>query len=480
MVTLDAEATWNYALIKDLIVAGMTCARINCAHDDPKSWMKLIELIRKTGKETGLSCKILMDLAGHKIRTGSIEQEQAIHHIKVKKDRVGKVVASGYLVLSTEPESAGLETDLFTIEIPVDLHKKLTAGLFLGFVDAQKKQRYLKIEKALSNTAWLVSCDKPAYLPSNCPVKLFNPDLSEASRRNETYSLGQFEGKPLNIRLLTNELLLLTRSRIPGRPAEYSDSGILVRPAHIGCTLAFALERLQIGDPVWIDDGKLGAVVEQITEQGALLRITSAKTGGVRVQSDKGINFPQTDLQLPPLSEKDLSDLDFICQHADLIGYSFVETLDDVNQLKSELAKRKAADLPIILKIETNRAVKNLPAILLGTMAHHRLGVMIARGDLAVEIGSDRLAEIQEEILWLCEAAHTPVIWATQVLESITKRGVRSRPEFTDAAMAARAECVMLNKGPYILDAITALINVMRRMEDHQHKKFSRLRALHW
>lgn len=205
-----------------------------------------------------------------------------------------------------------------------------------------------------------------------------------------------------------------------------------------------------------------------------------AKAGGVRIQSDKGINFPEAVFNLPPLTRKDLTDLDFICVHADLVGFSFVETLADMEKLMSELAKRNASELPIIAKIETNLAVKNLPDIILGTIGRHNLGIMIARGDLAVELGSARLAEIQEELLWLCEAAHVPVIWATQVLESITKKGTRSRPEFTDAAMAVRAECVMLNKGPYILDAIEALVSVMVRMHEHQRKKFSRLRALHW
>jgi pyruvate kinase len=205
-----------------------------------------------------------------------------------------------------------------------------------------------------------------------------------------------------------------------------------------------------------------------------------AKISGVRIQSDKGINFPEAEFHFPPLTQKDLTDLDFVCRHADLVGFSFVETLEDMECLITELAKRNASEMPIIAKVETNRAVKNLPDIILGTIGRHKLGIMIARGDLAVELGSARLAEIQEELLWLCEAAHVPVIWATQVLESIAKKGTRSRPEFTDAAMAVRAECVMLNKGPYILDAIEALVNVMIRMHEHQRKKFSRLRALHW
>ena len=139
-----------------------------------------------------------------------------------------------------------------------------------------------------------------------------------------------------------------------------------------------------------------------------------------------------------------------------------------------------AMQLPIIAKIETRAAVENLPGILLGSIDQHPLGIMIARGDLAVELGSIRMAEIQEEILWLCEAAHVPVIWATQVLESLAKKGLTSRPEITDAAMSVRAECVMLNKGPYIEDAVSVLAHILSSMEAHQHKKVSRLRKLHW
>jgi pyruvate kinase len=105
-------------------------------------------------------------------------------------------------------------------------------------------------------------------------------------------------------------------------------------------------------------------------------------------------------------------------------------------------------------------------------------GVMIARGDLAVECGFERLAEVQEEILWICEAAHVPVIWATQVLESLARTGFPSRAEITDAAMSQRAECVMLNKGPHICEAVAVLDDVLRRMQAHVTKKRSMLREL--
>ena len=103
---------------------------------------------------------------------------------------------------------------------------------------------------------------------------------------------------------------------------------------------------------------------------------------------------------------------------------------------------------------------------------------MIARGDLAVEVGYERLAEFQEEILWLCEAAHLPVIWATEVLDQLARTGQPSRAEVTDAAMAQRAECVMLNKGPHVDTAIVVLDDILRRMSGHQRKKTALLRPL--
>ncbi|MDO9106883.1 MAG: pyruvate kinase [Methylovulum sp.] len=484
MVTLATETAWDYGLILALLEKGMTCARINCAHDDATLWRRMIRNIRRAETETGKICRILMDLAGHKIRTGEIASGPPVHHLKVKKDSCGKVIAAAQLVLTTdntqEPPVTEGATSLFRVPIPETLHQRLSPGCRLGFIDARLKQRYLQIERAVSSTEWLASCNQGGYLMSGCELALLGPEMDTATDAADIYPLGTFTGEALEIRLFKNDMLLLTENDVAGMPAEYDENGILIKPAQIGCTLSSFSAKLAIGQPVWIDDGKLGAVVESITEQGVLLRVNRARSSGVCIQSDKGINFPETALGLPPLSEKDLLDLDFACTHADLIGFSFVETLADMDYLMVELAKRNASEIPIIAKIETNLAVKNLPDIILGTIGRHSLGIMIARGDLAVELGSARLAEIQEELLWVCEAAHVPVIWATQVLESIAKKGVRSRPEFTDAAMAVRAECVMLNKGPYILDAIEALVNVMIRMQEHQRKKFSRLRALHW
>ena len=209
------------------------------------------------------------------------------------------------------------------------------------------------------------------------------------------------------------------------------------------------------------------------------VRILRTRPGGDRIGSDKGINLPDSDLGLPPLTAKDLDDLRFVAKHADLVGFSFVRDAEGVAELQARTRDLGREDLGLMLKIETRRAFERLPNVLLAAMHGPRAGVMIARGDLAVECGWERLAEAQEEILWICEAAHVPVVWATQVLENLTKTGQPSRAEITDAAMGERAECVMLNKGPHVAESIRVLDDILRRMQGHQAKKTPMLRALH-
>lgn len=240
--------------------------------------------------------------------------------------------------------------------------------------------------------------------------------------------------------------------------------------------------RVKLGERIWIDDGKAGARVVDVHRAALVVEIVEAPAKGLRMRPARGLNFPDSDLQLPAITEKDRADLDFVVAEADMVGYSFVSTPDDVARLQLELERRRrpgGAPLGIVLKIETQTAVRNLPALIVAAGGRGPVAVMIARGDLAVNIGYQRLAEIQEEILWLCESAHVPVIWATQVLERLVKKGRATRGEFTDAAMAERAECVMLNKGPYLVEATGALDDVLGRMEGHQAKKTSRLRPLH-
>lgn len=241
-----------------------------------------------------------------------------------------------------------------------------------------------------------------------------------------------------------------------------------------------ALAQLRVGQEVFVDDGKIGGEVERLAADAVVVRVTRARPRGEKVAVGRGVNLPGVALGPQHLGDADLAALAFAREQADILGLSFLDTADDVREVQAALdAMAPGAPLPpAVVKVETRQAVAHLPEMIVAAASRQPLAVMIARGDLAVEIGYRRLAEMQEEILWLCEAARVPVVWATQVLETLAKKGVPTRAELTDAAMAERAECVLLNKGPYVVEAVRLLDDVLRRMESHQSKKTSRLRRL--
>ncbi|MGH7480903.1 MAG: pyruvate kinase [Longimicrobiales bacterium] len=259
------------------------------------------------------------------------------------------------------------------------------------------------------------------------------------------------------------------------------DSGVPTRDGslpRIAFTAPEILSDLRPGLPIWFDDGRIGGVIEERTADGLLIRVTNAKPDGSKLRSARGINLPGTTLSLPALTEKDLHDLGAIVSWADAIELSFVQRPEAVLALHEALRRHDADHVGVILKVETRSGFADLPRLLLAAMQRRSCGVMIARGDLAVETGFERMAEVQEEILWIAEAAHVPTIWATQVLDDLAKEGSLSRAEMTDAAMSARAEAVMLNRGAFVIDAIGTLDDILGRMKEHQSKKRSLFRAL--
>ena len=225
------------------------------------------------------------------------------------------------------------------------------------------------------------------------------------------------------------------------------------------------------GDILLLDDGRLKLTVNFV--KGTEIH-TTVLVGG-DLSNNKGINRQGGGLTAPALTAKDMDDIKTAAQiGVDFVAVSFPKSAADMYMARQLL--RAAGRLAVLIaKIERVEAVDNMAEILDASD-----GVMVARGDLAVECGYERLAELQEEILWLAEAAHLPVTWATQVLEGLAKNGKPSRAEITDAAMGERAECVMLNKGPHIIEAIRTLDDILQRMQGHQQKKSALLRRLHW
>lgn len=250
-------------------------------------------------------------------------------------------------------------------------------------------------------------------------------------------------------------------------------------PLHrLGCTLPAAVEAVQVGHRVAFDDGDIEGIVEARRPGEADVRVTLAPPGGGKLRAKKGINLPNTELPVTALTAEDRAALPHVVALGDLVQLSFTRGVQDVRDLFEALDALGADDLGVVVKIETPSGFVALPEILFELLRRERVGVMIARGDLGVEVGFARLAEVQEEMLWLCEAARIPVIWATEVLDNLAATGIPTRAEVTDAAAGDRAECVMLNKGPHIPEAIRALDDILTRMNQHLRKKRPLLRKL--
>ncbi|MDD5160584.1 MAG: pyruvate kinase [Sulfuricurvum sp.] len=236
--------------------------------------------------------------------------------------------------------------------------------------------------------------------------------------------------------------------------------------ATVGCTLANLGYLVTIGDKVFLDDGKIEMVIEEMHGDDIVCSVLTHKKGGSSIKDEKGINFPDSNIDIQAISDHDKEILPFICEYADIIGISFTQTPEDIHDLIEQLdILGKKGKIAIVAKIETKKGVENLPRILEALIEYGNSGVMIARGDLAIEIGFENLAYMQEEILDLCTAAHMPVILATQVLENKMKTNIPSRAEISDVAFAHKAECIMLNKGEYALETIKILNTILTQMD---------------
>jgi pyruvate kinase len=468
MVTMPSDAAHDAKLVEALLRSGMDIMRINGAHDDVTAWRAMVGHLNRAKRATGLRCKVLVDLAGPKLRTGALETEPGVVRIKPDRDRHGAVTAPARVWLARAGQAHSVPPG--DAILPVDGHFPTADVTHVVVSDCRGKERRLSVENS-AGTSFLCSSSRTIYVEAGSRLIFF----AEGKRRGRA-RVGALNAAPQAIFLHSGDYLTLTRSATAGHPARSGPEG--PEPARIPCTLPQVFRDVRRGEPIWFDDGKIGGTVTSNDGRALKVKITHTRAAGARLLPDKGINLPLSTLRLSGLTAKDLRDLAFAGAHADLVGLSFAQRPEDIRKLARLLATKQKRPPGIVLKIETRRGFEALPQLLLSALRTPPVGVMVARGDLAVEVGFERLAEVQEEILWLCEAAHVPVIWATQVLESLTKNGAPSRAEVTDAAMAVRAECVMLNKGPYVTEAVAFLDDVLRRMQQHQSKKRSMLRRL--
>lgn len=457
MVTVGEEATLSETFITDILKAGTSIIRINCAHGDPSIWGEIIKRVRRTSQMLEMPCRVHMDLAGPKLRTGTLKPGPCVMKVSPKKDAYGNVVSPALVWLcltGTEPPSH-VSTDATISVEDQDFLAAIQIGDSIRLCDARGRKRRLRISKefhVFNSTGFVAECFDTAYIESGT-------ELSVKGKKGRRL-VGQVVDVPPKesfVRLKVGDLLVITREGLLDEPS------VTVPGAHrLTCPSGYLFDSVKPGETIGFDDGKIWGVIKGTSPSEVIVSITHAGPKGTKLGSEKSINIPQSDIHFKGLTSKDIKDLEYVASHADMVGISFIRDVHDITVLRQELKKRKLDDLGVVLKIETESGFKNLSLILLEAMkCSNPVGVMIARGDLAVECGWERLANIQEEIIAICKAARVPVIMATQVLESLVKSGVPTRAEITDAANAKRVSCVMLNKGKNIVEAVSMLDTIL-------------------
>jgi pyruvate kinase len=456
MVTAPDAAQAPPQWAGELLEAGADMLRINGAQGRPEDWTALAAAFKARAAALGRPGRILVDLPGPKLRAEIRQLEEAVLHLPRRKDRRGRTLAPTEVLLVAEyAEGAQLP-------VPAAWLAQLRAGDRIAFLDAGGRERELAVHGRAPGGV-MAHCERSLYLAGGLLLAWRRGDALLGEGR-----AGALPPQPRELRLAPGERFVLNASGLDADP----DLPVLA------LSEPRLLAAVREGERVVLDDGRLTAVVESAAPDALQCRVQAAARAPQRVRSGKGVAFPDSALSLGELGPRDEAALAFALEHADAVGVSYLAGPRDVALVGERLRGAARAGLGMVLKIETRRALENLPEILFEALKHHPVGLMIARGDLAVELSFERLAEMQEELLWFGEACHLPVVWATQVLDSLAHSGVPTRAEITDAAMAARAECVMLNRGPYAADAVRMLAGIIAKMEAHQFKKRAIYRPL--
>ena len=449
-----AEVTAKWAT--EVIRSGADVLRINGAHESPAEWAAIAATFKARAAAQGKQGRIFVDLPGPKLRIEIRTLEDVVIHLPRRKDRMGRTIAPSEVCLVGE-HRGGAE-----VPIPPEWLPELKPGDSISLTDAAGRARELAVRGRRENIV-RADCDRSLYLRSGLPLEWRRGDSVRGSGE-----IGRLPRQPKVLELSPGDTFVLNAS---GRSDDAS-AKVLAFPEPA------LLQQVQPKELVILDDGKIVAVAQSHGRDGLVCVVERTVKSPTRLRSGKGIAFPDSTLSVPQLGPQDEAALSFALEHADGVGVSFVNSARDVTLVGERIRAAAKPGFGMILKLETRGVLRNLPWILFEALKYDPVGLMIARGDLAVELSFERLAEIQEELLCFGEACHLPVIWATQVLDSAAKSGVPTRAEVTDAAMAMRAECVMLNKGPHIATATRMLADIVHKMEAHQFKRRSMLRPL--
>ena len=302
MVTMPPEAATNYELIRDLLAQGMDCMRINCAHDGANAWSRMIQNLRRAEKETNKHCKVAMDLAGPKLRTGSIEPGPAVLKYRPQRDTFGRVVSPAriWLTPTSCPEVAPGPADA-VVTVPQLWLTRLRVRDRVLFTDARGASRSMIISGVKGESRW-ADAVRTAYIFPGMILEARRPGSNGSSTSVQRAPVGAIPAREQTLRLKLGDTLFLTKLLEPGRPAQRDSKENVIRPAQIGVSLPEFFDGVQSGAPIWLDDGKIGGVIREVTPDRVSVEIIQARPAGENLAPRKESTFPRaSSASLPSL-----------------------------------------------------------------------------------------------------------------------------------------------------------------------------------
>jgi pyruvate kinase len=282
-------------------------------------------------------------------------------------------------------------------------------------------------------------------------------DFIRQINKTEPYNiaiLGDLQGPKLRVGELEGGKIELK----PGMEIIFTTEKIVGTKDKIYVSYKMLAEDVKMGERIFLDDGKMEVAIKEILNDKEVL--VSVTLGGILLPK-KGVNLPDSSLTMPALTEKDIEDLDFIIeQNLDWVALSFVRKAEDIINLKQRI-KAKNSKIKTISKIEMPEALKNIRDIIVESD-----GIMVARGDLGVEVPIEKVPFIQKEIIRKCMHRAKPVIVATQMMESMMDRTKPNRSEVTDVANAVLegADAVMLSGETAMGQYPTLVVEMMSKI----------------
>ena len=297
MVTMPGEAGTDYPLVDDLVAAGMDIMRINCAHDTIDDWQGMVENLRRAQRELGRECRILIDLAGPKLRTGALAPGPQVVRWRPSRDVCGIALAPSRIWLTpTEAPEPSPATPDAVLHLPRNLLAKCKLNDTLYAWDCEGVRRALKIVRVVGNSCW-VENDKTVYLAAGARVELYR-----AKRKLARAHLGPLPPVIQPLLLHRGDTLLLTTEAEIGHGPTPAVDGAPPQPAQIPCTLPQVFADVRPGERIFFDDGKIGGMIHTVSPERLEISITYAQEQGTKLRPDKGINLPDSTVRLPALT----------------------------------------------------------------------------------------------------------------------------------------------------------------------------------